>query len=175
MSEVPWDSLPIELRMRALGLPVSQPPEANPHFLEPRRFTPPRLTVSLLYRTQQDSLGTMTLVDQRRYRHERAKAAKAGPNEAPTEQRRYRHLRNKAAKAGLSEAPLPPSLGGRKTLNDESVLPGLKQFLRRAEREGLTRTAALHRWLTETEKGKQLHGRTTDAKIARLRRKLRKL
>jgi hypothetical protein len=126
-----------------------QPPEANPHFLG--RFTPTRLSVSPLYRQQHDSLGTMS----------------------PTEQRRYRHLRDKALKAGLGDASPPAPRGIKGISDDESLLPGLRQFLQRAERLGLTRTAALRRWVTETEEGRRLPGRTTNAKVARLGRKLR--
>jgi hypothetical protein len=128
-----------------------QLPEANPHFLG--RFAPTRLAVPPLYRTHPDSLGTIT----------------------PAEQRQYRHLRAKALRAGLDDAPPPPSPRGRKALNDDSLLPELGRFLHRAERAGLTRRAALRRWIAETKEGKQLRGRTTGAIIKRLERKLREI
>jgi hypothetical protein len=129
-----------------------QPPEANPHFIG--RFTPTRLTISPLYRWQQDSLGSMTL----------------------TRQRQYHRLKDEALKAGLSEAPPPPDRRGRQKKPDAELLllPKLEQFLQRAKREGLEETAALRRWVTETKEGKQLRGKSTDAIVDRIQRKLRK-
>jgi hypothetical protein len=119
---------------------------ANPHYLA--RFTPTRLAVSPLYRPQHDSLGTMT----------------------PVEKRQRRYLNDKAAKAGLSEAPPPLRRGGKK-ISDEDVLPSLVAYVHKAKREGLSRTKAVGRWVTE--KGAQLRGASLDAKVARLMRKMR--
>jgi hypothetical protein len=125
-----------------------QPPEANPHFIG--RFSPTKLTVSPLYRAQHDSLETMTL----------------------RENRQYRYLQAKAERAGLSETPPPSSHRGKKK-PDEDILPRLESYVHKAEHEGLSRTRAVRRWVTETKKGKQLSEKALKAIIARLMRKMR--
>jgi hypothetical protein len=128
--------------------PGKPPPEANPHFLG--RFTPTKLAVPPLYRTQHS--GPMTLT--------------------PAEARQARSLLTKAS-LSIPEGLPPPSHRTRKK-PDEDMLPQLETYVLKAERAGVTRSEAVRRWVTAHNKGKQLSEKALKAIVARLMRKMRK-